>query len=384
MTAVAIIGSAWGDEGKGLMTDYFSNSNSIVCRYNGGSQAGHTVVTPDGKQHVFHHIGSGGFRGATTLLSRYFISNPILFNDEIGFDTSQRIIADGRGLVTTPYDMMINQIIEESRGDNRHGSCGVGINETLKRSVVFPLTIDDIWKATRIERILETIKQEWIPSRLQKLNLSPSKAWIKRLDNAHIIDNFVELAMAFHETIYVENDEAIIDTVEDVIFEGAQGLLLDQNHEFFPHVTPSNTGLRNPAYLASKAGIEELEVVYVTRAYTTRHGAGPFPWEDTSLRYADETNIPNMWQGNLRFGYLDLDLLGKTIEADLRMGGELRIRPSIAITCMDQIGTKVKVAVEGSLIEIDADQLPELVERNTGIEVKYLSYGRTRDDVKIS
>src|SRR5687768_6543349 len=142
-TAVIIIGALFGDEGKGLLTDYHAarfGSDVIVARFNGGAQAGHTVVLPDGRRHIFSHFGSGTLTGAATFLSRYFVSNPLLFLREaaeleaIGI-ASPVIFADERAPVTTPYDMLINQWAETARGSAKHGSCGVGFGETVERSL---------------------------------------------------------------------------------------------------------------------------------------------------------------------------------------------------------------------------------------------------------
>lgn len=133
-----VCGANWGDEGKGLMTDYFSQKpNSIVVCSNGGAQRGHTVITSNGIRHVFHHFGSGTFNHASTYLSEDFIVNPIIFKQEydelmkLGYVLN--VYINQNCMLTTPFDMMANQIIEENRGKNKHGSCGLGIFETIKR-----------------------------------------------------------------------------------------------------------------------------------------------------------------------------------------------------------------------------------------------------------
>ena len=136
--AYAVIGANFGDEGKGLMTDLFCRTGGSVIniRSNGGAQAGHTVCTSDGRRHVFSHIGSGSFAGADTYLSGYFILNPMLFSKEaavLGKDTGN-IFIDRHCIVTLPCDMLINQFVETARGKSRHGSCGVGIFETIVRN----------------------------------------------------------------------------------------------------------------------------------------------------------------------------------------------------------------------------------------------------------
>src|SRR5512145_1535019 len=103
-SATAILGANFGDEGKGLMTDCFAArapSRTLVVRTNGGAQAGHTVVTPSGRRHVFSHVGSGALSGAPTLLSRFFVSSPLLLEKEWPdlADLSPTLLADPRGLV---------------------------------------------------------------------------------------------------------------------------------------------------------------------------------------------------------------------------------------------------------------------------------------------
>ncbi|GAF82360.1 unnamed protein product, partial [marine sediment metagenome] len=132
-----VIGATFGDEGKGLITHHLASRHgrdSIVVRFNGGAQAGHTVVTKNSKRHVFRHVGSGTFAGAATFLSQFFISNPILFLEELkelkNLKLKPKVYIDPESPITTPYDMMINQMAEEFRGNQRHGSCGVGFAET--------------------------------------------------------------------------------------------------------------------------------------------------------------------------------------------------------------------------------------------------------------
>ena len=139
--AEIVIGANFGDEGKGLVTDFLSakyNGNVFVVRHNGGAQAGHTVVVPDGRRHVFKHFGSGTFAEAKTILSRFYVCNPILFFREKELlnklGVNPVVYIDPRATISTPYDMMINQLAEDARGGNRHGSCGLGFGETVERN----------------------------------------------------------------------------------------------------------------------------------------------------------------------------------------------------------------------------------------------------------
>jgi adenylosuccinate synthase len=122
------------------------------------------------------------------------------------------------------------------------------------------------------------------------------------IDEPGFCENFIKCCEAFAN--YVQ--PLGIGQCEDPVFEGAQGLLLDQNNkEFFPHVTHSNTGMTNVNILCQQAGITDKEIYYVSRTYLTRHGAGPLPGEDPNLHYEDNTNIKNQFQGALRFAPLD-------------------------------------------------------------------------------
>ena len=382
--ATVIIGAAWGDEGKGLLTDAFSDADTLVVRFNGGAQAGHTVTAPDGRRHVFHHIGSGSFRGARTFLSRFFISNPLAFFPELdalaGLGAVPVITADPAGMVTTPYDMMLNQMIEESRGPTRHGSCGLGVNETVTRHPALPLTVGDLSNRARLETILRAVRQDWTPRRLDLLGLVPSLAWRTRLANDAVADAFLDAAQRYADRV-TPGAHALAAHSGPVVFEGAQGLLLDEEHRWFPHVTRGRTGLTNVDILAREAGIAALDAVHATRAYATRHGAGPFPREVARLSYEDRTNVPNMWQETLRFGHLDLDLLGETIRADLARA-TLPVRHSLAVTCLDQVGEQIPLWHEGQARTVSPGQSRDLIGRL--FAARWIgSHGPTRDTLDI-
>ena len=182
MKSYAVIGANWGDEGKGLITDYLCRQveNPLVIRYNGGAQAGHTVVTPEGNKHIFSHFGSGTFTGAPTFLSKYFIVNPILFRKEYNsieenITKNPIVVVSPDCIITTPFDMMINQAIEEKRNKNRHGSCGYGIFETIHRNKVpgFHFTIRDlnIWGHQKFHQYLTDIIKFWLPKRMEELEI---------------------------------------------------------------------------------------------------------------------------------------------------------------------------------------------------------------------
>lgn len=327
LRARAVIGANFGDEGKGLVTDYLCQQGAgIVVRFNGGAQAGHTVVRNNGPRHVFQHFGSGTFDGIPTYLSQYFIVNPILYfheRDELdALGVRPAVYAHPECLVTTFADMLINQEMENRRGNNRHGSVGLGINETIERSGVSSLriTMADLWNGARsLEAKLVEICGNYAQFRTGKPLDKPER----------MIAAFVQSCLALAESVHPLG----IAQCKDPVFEGAQGLLLDQNNkEFFPHVTRSNTGIRNVRALCAQAGIDRLDAYYVSRTYLTRHGAGPLPGEDPRMSFADSTNLDHKFQGKLRFAPLDYGSLRRRIRADFGSDGY-----KLVLTHMDQL-----------------------------------------------
>lgn len=309
----AVIGANYGDEGKGLMVDYLCEAHSadLVVRFNGGAQAGHTVVTPIGERRVVHHVGSGTPLGVPTFLSRFFVVNPILFARDLPLG---RVYVDSRAVVTTPFDMLANQASVTAR---QHGTCGAGIHETMKRSEDprYRLTVaecqrDGVTKCLRIAFEYYRCPDD-----------AAVAHWVAVFDE-HLESFFrhVELAQSPPGKVFV--------------FEGAQGLLLDQDAADFPHVTHSHTGLRNVLELAAEWRIPTPQPVYVSRTYLTRHGHGPLSDEQPMPAWVvDPTNVQNEWQGSLRFAPLDPTTLMARVRADAAPG---RLVPHVALTCLDQ------------------------------------------------
>jgi adenylosuccinate synthase len=300
--ARAVIGASFGDCGKGVVTDYLCTTQGagVVVRFSGGANAGHTVVRPDGKRHVFKHFGSGTLAGVPTFLSQFFVCNPILFFEEgkllgeLGVPANVFVHPDC--LITTFADMIINQQLEIDRGADRHGSVGVGVNETIMRSGLpeLKITMADIWNRAPIEDLLREICGKYAQWRCGRT-----------VDNAdEMIAAFVHRCELFAEAVH---PGGIADCRNlDPVFEGSQGLLLDQNNEaFFPHLTRSNTGMQNVRTLCAQAGIDDIDAYYVSRTYLTRHGAGPLPGEDPKMSYFDDTNSEHDFQGKIRFARLD-------------------------------------------------------------------------------
>lgn len=396
--AKVIIGSNFGDEGKGLMTDYFCHELSkenkcLNVRFNGGAQAGHTVVTPNGRRHVFHHFGAGSFnKNVSTYLAPNFVVNPILFRKEWEqlqkLGVIPKVYIDRNCLVTIPSDMMINQIVESQRGDSKHGSCGVGIFETITRfRALHDTTIDNFFFRFNILSYLKTEIKDYSLFRLKQLGIENIKIEdIQLLENENIFLNFLEDVnfMIEHSTLTCENDMMLEFADDNVVFEGAQGLLLDQqNISYFPNLTPSNTGVRNIKHLFNDLYSSNIEVIYITRPYFTRHGAGKFITEcdksnfGSDNKIVDITNHYNDFQGNFRYGYFDVDLFNKSINNDFSLFRLQypKVKTCICVTHLDEC---VDIVMDKDVF-MSLEGLEEIV----GHKVKYTSNGFTRNNVNL-
>lgn len=344
--AMVVIGANYGDEGKGRMVDYLAakvTGDKVVVRFNGGAQAGHTVVTPNGARHVFSHFGSGALTGAHTYLAKHFVCNPLIFWKELRQleDIGPRpvIYADPRCYITTPYDMMINQSIEEARGAKRHGSVGVGFGETIERNRYpsFQLWKSDLSDKKKVTEKLRLIRDRWLPNRSHQLKLPQLPTDDPRLSDA-ALNKVINAFAAFDAVVGTAGAEFL--ERKEIIFEGAQGLCLDMNSPNFPHVTRSNTGLTNVIPLA-KALRLSLEVIYMTRPYLTKHGAGPLPGEFTpNPPIQDDTNFEHPYQGRLRFAKMDWASFDQRIKADLALA-PTGTPHSVGLTCMDHVGSGI-------------------------------------------
>jgi adenylosuccinate synthase len=174
-----------------------------------------------------------------------------------------------------------------------------------------------------------------VPQRLAALGIPYTGQRQSLVMSDGVIQQFLNAVSEFKRVITLSAAGEIL-AGRDVVFEGSQGLLLDRdNEQFFPHVTDAKTGLHNIEIIAAKAGIVHVDATYVMRAYMTRHGAGVFPTE-SKISYADDTNVNGPWQGALRFGALDLPLIGHAVCDDHGLAG-ISVSPSIAVTHLDQV-----------------------------------------------
>ena len=392
MKVSAVIGANYGDEAKGLITDYLcSKSKSLVVRFNGGAQAGHTVVTPKGKRHVFHHFGSGTFASAPTFLSKHFVCHPMFFMNEYfdlfnGHGYVPKVFVDPASLVTTPWDIMLNQAAEESRGESRHGSCGMGMNETIHRSEDpdYYLSVYDLSSQYLADK-LDLIRTEYLAQRADQLKITAAMPYVM---DERVMTHYLDDVKRFLSKVEICDWKALELDGYDLVFEGAQGLLLDQdNKENFPHVTRSKTGVHNVLEMLEERPdliTEPVDAYYVSRTYLTRHGRGPLPNElfdkKPYLNVNDNTNAFNVHQESLRYAYLNIDTLKERILEDAK----LPVRPKLALTCADQIYGKVMEYIdkEGEGWGTPVINFARMVSKAWGGKDCLISYGPHRNDVK--
>jgi len=381
---VAVIGGGYGDEGKGLVTGFWSQNlrKPLVIRFNGGSQAGHTRQLMDGRRHVFSHFGSGTFEGAPTYLSRFFVINPILFKKEHQafvkeFGITPEVYADPYCLVTTPIEMLINQTLETQRGIAPHGSCGIGFGETFERAKQTRLSYQlQIMLGLSFHSLSDEIKalaKGYVPLRLDIDNMPAS--FMEILNSEQMIVDYWN-ALQYFRTHVREGMPALDMWDRDIIFEGAQGLEIDQDYGVFPFVTRSNCGMRNVSTLIDELALDfdHFKVNYVTRAYKTRHGAGPLQHEIHSpIPFTDETNVRNEWQGGLRWGPFRYNEYRSITDKDYALYANdpnpyFRVVERVdTMTCIDQLRPEVAAEYEAEF----------------GDAFKYFSYGPRSEDIRL-
>ena len=330
MRTIAVIGKNFGDEGKGFTCGCLASSlkNALIIKHNGGGQAGHTVEDPEGKWRFIHHqIGAGAEYHVPTLFADSFMPDLFQlgkavkeFTELFGFQPI--LYSEKNARITTIDDVLLNMGAELARGKNRHGSCGMGIEECVQRNAAgYGITVEELatWSNQELLDRLKHIRKEYTERRAEIVGIqapASSKAmrqsnlmnpYYEMLNNERVLENFVEEVKENVKLLtLVDADRKWLEKFQHLIFETGQGLLLDQDYEAYaPHLTSSKTGIHNPAIFLEKRGLSLEEAIYVTRPYVTRHGNGPLPCEVNRSELPgvgeDLTNQPNEWQGTLRY-----------------------------------------------------------------------------------
>jgi adenylosuccinate synthase len=372
-----VVGLGFGDEGKGLVTSYLSSlaekeSYPLVIRFNGGHQAGHTVVK-DGIRHVFSNFGSGSLHGVPTFISKFCTFDPlgVLNEHKIlrGKGVTPMLFVDPFAMVTTPFDKIANEKLEAGK---RHGSVGVGFGQTIKRNEdYYKLHFQDLFYPDIVKEKLKNISYYY--GRL--LDLSSADEYIK--------DFILDVQILLDQKIIEKNRHFNPWTFEHLIFEGAQGVMLDMDHGFFPNVTRSNTTSKNAIQILKDWNMEDIpsDVHYVSRVYHTRHGNGYLPGETKDLKLINnekETNISHKFQGEFRKAPLNIDLLNFAINTDkLYSPNSYR---KLYLTCRDQLGGfEVPVIIGGEEQIVQIGRIPALLEH----KFKSVTYSGSDDGTEM-
>lgn len=280
MSSVVVVGTQWGDEGKGKITDYLSENAEVVARYQGGNNAGHTIAF-DGVTYKLHLIPSGIFyNDKVCVLGNGMVIDPKALVSELKYLHDRNISTDNlrisnRAHVILPYHLKQDEVEEERKGDNKIGTTKKGIG---------PAYMD---KAARVGiRIADLLDREEFERKLAQ-NLEEKNRLLEKMYDAEgfkiedILDEYYEygqqIAKYVCDTSVVLNEA--LDEGRRVLFEGAQGVMLDIDQGTYPFVTSSNP-IAGGVTIGSGVGPSKIKhVVGVSKAYTTRVGDGPFPTE---------------------------------------------------------------------------------------------------------
>ncbi len=366
--ASVVVDLGFGDAGKGTVVDFLVRDRGAhtVVRFNGGGQAGHNVVTEDGRHHCFSQLGAGTFvPGVRTHLSRYVVVHPTALLveaariAEVGVaDALDRVTIADEALVTTPHVQALGRLRELARGDAPHGTTGVGVGETMKVMLEHPdlaVRMRDLARPAALRRTLERLR-EHAAAEAGPMEALDARAREEReaLLSSDVIEGWLEaiapLLRRSHLMVGPDHLARLLAEPGELVFEGAQGVLLDEWRGFHPHTTWSTCTTENA--LALLGGFDggydgAVERIGVLRSYQTRHGAGPMPTEREALRRLDEPHNHDVgWQGRFRRGWLDVPLTRYALDASPVDG--------LALTHLDRVepGWQACVGYEGLAVPL--------------------------------
>lgn len=346
MSAFIVIGAQWGDEGKGKMTDYLAEDADVVVRFQGGNNAGHTVEVGD-KQYKLHLIPSGIlYDDKTNVIGNGVVVDPKALFEEIEYlegvgvkVTPEKLLISDRAQLIMPYHKVLDKLKEKARGKNDIGTTGKGIGPCYT----------DKYERCGI-RVCDLMHEDVFEEKLRE-NVEAKNLYITKvlggepLNVDEILKEYLELGKRMRPFVK-DTSVKIYDAIKadkNVLFEGAQGMLLDIDYGTYPYVTSSNT---TAGGVASGSGIGPRMItnaVGIAKAYTTRVGKGPFPTElndETGVWIREKGHEYGVTTGrSRRCGWLDLVILKTAV----RVSG----LTSLAVTKIDTLAglDKIKVCV---------------------------------------
>jgi adenylosuccinate synthase len=368
MTAVVIVGAQWGDEGKGKVVDFYTESADVVVRYAGGPNAGHTLVVGDDKL-VVRLLPSGILRrGTRSILGQGMVVDPGVLLSEIDelarrghSDVTERLLVSGRAHLILPYHVLVDGLRESAaRAGRALGTTKKGIGPAYEdKARRTGVRTGDLADFQKLEARLEAALEAWAPTVTALGQELPSaKSVVAQL--APQAERLLPLLGDASRAV-----DAAIRQNKNVMFEGAQGTLLDIDHGTYPFVT-SSSAVAGGAATGSGIGPNRIDrVVGISKAYATRVGAGPFPTEldsaegrhlrDVGVEFGSVTGRPR------RTGWLDLPALRYAV----RVNGidQLALTKLDVLTGLKQL--RVAVAYETAAGRVDDLPIDSLAEQGT-------------------
>ncbi|AKG03357.1 adenylosuccinate synthase [Salimicrobium jeotgali] len=365
MSSVVVVGTQWGDEGKGKITDYLSQHAEVVARYQGGNNAGHTIKF-DNATYKLHLIPSGiFFEDKLCVLGNGMVIDPKALKEELAYLHEHGISTDNlrisnRAHVILPYHLKLDELQEADKGDNKIGTTKKGIG---------PAYMD---KAARMGiRIADLLDKESFREKLEQ-NLAEKNRLFEKVygDRPFEIDDILEEYYQYGQEVekYVCDTSVVLDDNLDegrrVLFEGAQGVMLDIDQGTYPFVTSSNP-IAGGVTIGAGVGPSKIKnVVGVSKAYTTRVGDGPFPTEltdeigdqirETGNEYGTTTGRPR------RVGWFD----SVVVRHARRVSGitDLSLNSLDVLTGIDTLKICTSYKYKGEIIEEFPASLKKLAE----------------------
>ena len=341
MPATVIVGTQWGDEGKGKIVDLLAEKADVVCRYNGGPNAGHTIVV-DGETYKVRHIPAGILRGKDTVIGAGCVVDPEVLVDELDTLAGRGIAIDRLHLSTNAHLIMPWHVAIDQASERRLGKLKIG---TTKRGIG-PTYAD---KAYRLGIRIQDLLDPKILRQKLEVALAEKNVWLERVYGAAPL-RLEELAARYEHHAqrlrpYITDTSLLVDRAlragKTVLFEGAHATLLDLDHGTYPFVTSSSTvaGGAAPGIGIGPTRIDD--VVGIAKAYVTRVGEGPFP---TEIEGPDQERLRELGSefGTVtgrerRCGWLDL--------VALRYAARLNGFTSLALTKLDVLSAFAEIPV---------------------------------------
>jgi len=329
MKANIVVGLLYGDEGKGITTDFLCSQakNPIAIRYSGGQQAGHAVMLGD-KKHIHSNFASGTLRGVPSYFTEHTVFYPTTIARELKVlkdkGINPRLVIHPLAKMTTPFDVFENRFDTENLSN---GSCGLGISKTMKRNETpFKLYAVDLLNPELLKQKVKNI------AKLYKFFVTSDR---EQMEITAELEDFYE---AVNNIAWEIKDYAFLKEYDELIFEGSQGIMLDMDHGVFPNVTYANTTTKNAHDVLDKLGVTYRNVYYITRCYATRHGSGPFPDVKMDLvNTEEEINVFNEFQKEFKTAPIDYKMLNQSLAYDsIYSNGKVKTK-NLVVTCLDQI-----------------------------------------------